>query len=223
MDTLFPGQAVTASFSYPFQQTITNQDELRALIGTPGEIAIRKEIPFLDDHCRTFIANAPIVLVGTAGASGRADVSPRGDGPGFALVLDAHTLLIPDRPGNRRVDSFQNILENPHVGLLFIIPGIEETLRVNGMAMLVRDGDLMERMTAQGRSPQLAIAVQVEEAFLQCAKALKRSKLWQQETWPGRGVLATMGKMMLDQTKICGASAEEINTQIEESYVTRLY
>lgn len=223
MDTLSPGQALTTTFAYPFHQTITNRDELRALIGMPGEIAIRKEIAFLDEHCRAFIAHAPFVLVGTAGASGRADVSPRGDGPGFALVLDAHTLLIPDRPGNRRVDSFQNILENPHVGLLFIIPGIEETLRVNGLAMLVRDADLLERMSAQGKTPQLAIAVQVEEAFLQCAKALKRSHLWQQETWPGRGVLATMGKMMLDQTRICGASADEIETQIEESYVTRLY
>jgi uncharacterized protein len=207
----------------PFQQPVTSLAELRALVGAPSELALRKELSALDEHCRTFIALAPFVLVGTAGATGRVDVSPRGDAPGFALVLDEHTVVIPDRPGNRRIDSFQNILENPHAGLLFVIPGVEETLRVNGRAMLVRDPDVLARMSAQGKIPLIGIAVHVEEAFLQCAKAFRRSRLWQQESWPERSVLPSAGKIWLDQTKPAGTTAEQLNCQIEESYVTRLY
>jgi PPOX class probable FMN-dependent enzyme len=213
----------TTAASYPFRHPLTSLAELRGLIGSPGELAIRKELSALDAHCRTFIAHAPFVLVGTSGASGRTDVSPRGDGPGFALVLDAHTVVIPDRPGNRRIDSFQNILENPHAGLLFVIPGVDETLRVNGRATLVRDPDVLERMSAQGKTPILALAVHVEEAFLQCAKALRRSRLWQPETWPDRSVLPTGGQIWLDQTRPADTTAEELDCRIEASYVTNLY
>jgi uncharacterized protein len=208
---------------FPFRHPISSLEELRVLVGTPGELAVRKELSTLDEHCRTFIAHSPFVLVGTAGASGRADVSPRGDGPGFALVLDDRTIAIPDRPGNKRVDSFQNILENPHVGLLFVIPGVEETLRVNGGARLVRDPELLERMAAQGKTPHLALAVHVEEAYLQCAKSLRRSRLWQPETWPERSILPTGGKIWLDQTRPANTTAEELDSRIEESYVTNLY
>lgn len=208
---------------YPFRDQVTSPEDLRALIGMPGELALRKELSALDVHCRTFIAHAPFVLIATAGASGRADVSPRGDAPGFALVLDDHTVVIPDRPGNRRVDSFQNILENPHAGLLFMIPGVDETLRVNGRATLVRDPELLERMRAQGKAPLLALAVHVEEAFLQCAKALRRSQLWKTETWPDRSALPSGGQIWLDQTKPANTTVEELDCQIEASYVTNLY
>jgi PPOX class probable FMN-dependent enzyme len=218
--TVIPTSTASA---YPFRHPIATIEELRALIGMPGELAVRKELAALDAHCRTFIAHAPFVLVGTAGASGRVDVSPRGDGPGFALVLDEQTVVIPDRPGNKRVDSFQNVLENPHAGLLFVIPGVEETLRVNGRATLVRDPDVLERMSAQGKTPLLALAVHVEEAFLQCAKALRRSRLWQPETWPDRSMLPSGGRIWLDQTKPANTTAEELDCRIEASYVTNLY
>ena len=208
---------------YRFQQPITSLAELRGLLGEPVELAVRKELTALDEHCRTFIAQSPFVLVGTAGAFGGVDVSPRGDGPGFALVLDDQTLVIPDRPGNRRVDSLRNILENPHVGLLFVIPGIHETLRVNGRAQLIRDPDVLARLTAQGKVPVLALAVHVEEAFLQCGKAFRRSRLWQPESWPDRSVLPSPGTIFADHAKLTDTTAQELDCAIEEAYLTRLY
>jgi PPOX class probable FMN-dependent enzyme len=216
-------ERATTTPSYPFRHPVMSIAELREVVGIPGELAVRKELSALDSHCRTFIAHAPFVLVGTAGASGRVDVSPRGDGPGFAMVLDAHTVVVPDRPGNKRVDSFQNVLENPHAGLLFVIPGVDETLRVNGRATLVRDSDLLERMSAQGKVPVIALAVHVEEAFLQCAKALRRSQLWKPESWPDRSVLPSGGQIWLDQTKPSNTTAEELDCRIEASYATNLY
>ena len=209
--------------TFPFQQPVTSMDEVRDIIGAPSEMALRKELSSLDQHCRAFIAQSPFVLVGTAGASGRCDVSPRGDAPGFVLVLDDKTLLIPDRPGNRRIDSFQNVLENPHVGLLFIVPGVEETLRLNGRAMLVRDAALLQRMSAQGKTPTIAIAVEIEEAFLHCAKAFRRSRLWDAGTWPERSALPSLGKILLDQLKPADTSAAEIDCALEDAYARNLY
>ncbi len=209
--------------AYRFRDVVSTEAELREVIGEPSELVLRKQLPALDGHCRAFIARSPFVLVGTAGAGGRCDVSPRGDGPGFALVLDERTLLIPDRPGNRRVDGFRNVLENPHVGLLFVIPGMEETLRVNGRACIVRDADLLGRMAVGGKTPTLALAVEVEEAFLHCAKAFKRSRLWQAETWPDRADLPSLGKMLLDQVRLPDTTAETLDAAIEESYAKRLY
>jgi uncharacterized protein len=127
----------------PFRDAVTSEEALRALVGRPSELAIRKEISYLDAHCRAFIARSPFVLIATSGASGRADVSPKGDPPGFVQVLDEHRLVIPDRPGNRRLDGMRNLLENPHVGLLFLIPGLEETLRVKGRAWIIRDEEIL--------------------------------------------------------------------------------
>ena len=209
--------------AYPFRQVVSSEAELREAIGEPSELVLKKQLPALDAHCRAFIARSPFVLVGTAGSTGGCDVSPRGDGPGFVLVLNERTLLIPDRPGNRRIDSFRNVLANPHVGLLFVVPGVEETLRVNGRACLVRDADLLARMAVGSKTPTLALAVEVEEAFLHCAKAFKRSRLWQAETWPDRAALPSLGKMLLDQVKPSGTTAEELDAAIEESYAKRLY
>ena len=176
------GRASTAP-CFPFRHQVTSLEELRGLIGTPGELAVRKELSALDAHGRTFIAHAPFVLVGTAGASGRVDVSPRGDAPGFALVLDGHTVVIPDRPGNRRIDSFQNVLENPHAGLLFVIPGVEETLRVNGRARISVEDAVLDATTIDGRRPKVAVVVEVVECYIHCAKALRRSGVWDPATW----------------------------------------
>ncbi len=202
--------------TYPFQNVIRSEAELREIVGQPRDLVLRKQLPALDAHCRAFIARSPFVLVGTANARGDCDVSPRGEGPGFVLILDDRTLLIPDRPGNKRVDALRNVLENPHVGLLFIIPGMEETLRVNGRASLVRDPDLLDRMRAEGHAPALAIGVSIDEAFLHCAKAFKRSHLWQSESWPDRSEMPTMGEMLMDQVRPAGTTAEDLDRQSAE-------
>jgi PPOX class probable FMN-dependent enzyme len=153
------------------------------VISPPGEPALRKEISYIDEHCRALIARSPFLLLGTSDAEGRCDVSPKGDVPGFVKVLDGQTLVIPDRPGNHRADSLQNILQNPHIGLLFIIPGVEWTLRVNGGATIVRDGDIRAMCAVGGKAPALAIAVQVEEAYLHCPKCFIRAGVWDSESW----------------------------------------
>ena len=206
-----------------FHDTVRTEAELREIIGTPSELAVGKQLDRLDRYCRAFIALSPFVLVATFDASGACDVSPRGDAPGFVAVLDEKTLAIPERPGNRRLDSLLNVLETGAVGLLFLVPGFEETLRVNGRASVVRDADVLERTAARGRLPTVAIGVEVEECFLHCAKAFKRSGLWDEEGWPERSVLPPLGQMFRDQRAVPGASAEDLEGRIEESYAKRLY
>jgi uncharacterized protein len=208
----------TATFSH----VVSSKDELRAIIGMPSEVAIRKQIAALDEHCRAFIAQSPFVLVGTSNAEGRCDVSPRGDGPGFVMVLEDGMLLIPERPGNRRVDTLLNIIENPRVGLLFLIPGIEETLRVNGRAAIIRDPDLLERMAVQGKTPLLATAVEVDEAFIHCAKAFKRSRLWDEDARPPRSAVPSLARMAIDHAQIPNCTVEELEEALEKDY-KRLY
>jgi PPOX class probable FMN-dependent enzyme len=206
-----------------FRQVITGEDQLREILGHPIEMAVKKQISTLDQHCRDFIARSPFLLIGTANGAGVCDVSPKGDPPGFVQVLDDNTLVIPDRPGNRRADTLVNILENPQVGLLFMIPGIEDTLRVNGRAHIVQDEELLERTAVQGRKPLLTIVVDVEEAFLHCAKAFKRSRLWAAESQAPRGELASLAKMVMDHTGYDACTLHELEEKVEESYKTELY
>ena len=206
----------------PFKDVVTSVEELRTLVGEPSELARKKELPALDAHSRAFIARSPFLLLATASAAGRCDVSPKGDAPGFVLVLDDTRLVIPDRPGNRRLDGMRNLLENPHVGLIFLIPGKEETLRVNGRAWITRDDDLLARMTMMGKRPQLGIGVEVEECFLHCAKAFRRSRLWQTTEWPQPSELTSMAQMLVDQTRP-GMTVEQMAERLEEGYRTRLY
>ena len=182
-----------------FKDIVTSREELRALFGSPSERAVQKDRGRLDVHTRAFIARSPFVLMATAGASGRCDVSPKGDAPGFVTVLDDRHLVVPDRPGNNRIDGFTNIVENPHVGLIFLIPGREDTLRVNGRAFIVRDEEILVRLEAQGKRPKVAIGVEIEECFLHCAKAFKRSGLWERERWPDVAGLPSMARMLWDQ------------------------
>ena len=190
--------------------------ELRAVLGEPTERAVQKQLAALDKHCRAFIARSPFLVLSTANAAGGCDASPKGDRPGFVLVLDDHTLVIPDRPGNRRADSLLNILQNPHVGLLFLIPGMGETLRVNGSASLVRDQALLERLAVDGKKPQLAIVVKVEECYLHCAKALLRSQLWDPARFMPRGEMPSLAQMIQDQIRPPGRSDEEHARMVEE-------
>jgi len=206
-----------------FRQIVKNEDELRQVLGHPNELSLGKEIHALDEHCRNFIARSPFLLIGTANADGKGDVSPKGDPAGFVQVLDDNTLVIPDRPGNRRADSLVNLLENPQVGLLFMVPGVEETLRINGTATIVRDEELLGRMTVQGKQPLLGIVVEVREAFLHCAKAFKRSHLWAAESQITRSELPSLAEMVLDHTNDQSCTLEELEEHIEVANRTTMY
>jgi PPOX class probable FMN-dependent enzyme len=201
--------------------TIDTVEELRARYGHAGETAELKRIPRLDIHCRTLIAASPFVVLGTSDAEGNQDVSPRGDPPGFVKVLDDTTLLLPDRPGNRLLDSLQNVLANPQVGMLFMIPGMNETLRVNGTAELVTDPDLLAACAVDGKTPQSGLKVTVKEAYLHCAKAFLRSKLWDPKVQVDRKSLPTLGRMIADQ--IAGLDADKVDENVEQAYRNSLY
>jgi PPOX class probable FMN-dependent enzyme len=162
---------------------ITSYEELRELLGTPSARAANKERRALHARDRQWLAASPFCLLATAGADGTCDVSPKGDPPGFTLVLDDTTIAVPERPGNRRADGYRNILANPHVGLLYLLPGRTDTLRINGRARLVRDAEFFDDMVVKGHRPILAIVVEIEQIFYHCAKAFLRSELWRPETW----------------------------------------
>jgi uncharacterized protein len=204
---------------------ITTEAELRARFAAPGRLAILKQLDRLDHNCRRFIALSPFLCLASARPDGLADNSPRGDAPGFVQVLDERTLLIPDRPGNNRLDSMANILHNPNVGLLFFIPGVTETLRVNGRARLTGSPELLARFEVRGRAPKAAIVVEVVEAFLHCSKALIRSRLWEDDAKVDRQALPTLGRMIAEA--VDGRAAQETVAEydriIERSIEERLY
>jgi uncharacterized protein len=166
-----------------FSQKVKTEGELLSLLGEPNEMARKKVINCVDQHCRDFIAQSPFIILSSSSGS-CCDASPRGDAPGFVSVLDNNHLLIPERRGNKRMDSLRNILKNPYVGLLFLILGMGETLRVNGKATLVKDEELLQQLEVEGKVPLIGILVEVEECFIHCAKAFKRSSLWEPEHWP---------------------------------------
>ncbi|HEY7190183.1 MAG TPA: pyridoxamine 5'-phosphate oxidase family protein [Steroidobacteraceae bacterium] len=206
-----------------FDAVVTSEQQLREIVGVPSDRAKRKERSLLDDHCRAFIARSPFLLMATSGADGRCDVSPKGDGPGFVHVLDDRRLVIPDRPGNKRLDGMVNLLANPHVGLLFLVPGREETLRVNGRAWITRSEDLLLRMTVNGKTPLLGIGVEVEQCFLHCPKAFMRSHLWRHEDWPEPDALPSMACVLYDQIRPEGLTLQDYETDIDEGNKKRLY
>jgi len=205
---------------------IKDEQTLRSLFQAQTPLAAQKCQTELDKHAEDFIRRSPFLCIGTQGPGGRADVSPRGDPAGFVRVLDPHTLAIPDRPGNNRLDSLANILANPSVGILFIIPGFDDTLRVNGRATLVTDPDIVSGMSINGRVPKLAIVVRVNEVFMHCAKAFRRSRLWDPHQFQDRATMPSLSKIILDQTT--GAPRDEgrmrkIDDDLEEEYKRTLY
>ncbi len=190
-------------------------EQLRAVYPEPPARSWQKEVDHLDEHCRRFIALSPFVLVASADAQGRCDVSPKGGPPGFVRVLDEHRLLIPDATGNRRLDSFRNMLENPQVGTIFLIPGMRETLRVNGRITLSCDPELTDGLETGGRPAKLALIVTAETAYLHCAKALIRSKLWQSDTWPERDELPSAAEILTDHIGIGDLAASAVALEEE--------
>lgn len=200
---------------------IRTQDELRREYGPVNPLADKKVLPVLDRFCRDFIALSPFLVLASSDGAGRADASPRGDAPGFVAVLDESRLLIPDRIGNKRVDSFGNILASPGVGLVFMVPGIAETLRVNGTGEITRDPALLEPLAAQGKVPNAGLIVRVEEAFFHCGKALIRSKLWDPSRQVERSAFPTLGRIIAEQTEAVAVDVAE--TTMEEAYRLRLY
>lgn len=201
---------------------LKSEDELRRRFPVSVERAKLKVLSELDKHCADFIARSPFLCIGTSRPDGCADVSPRGDPPGFVHVADAHTLLIPDRPGNNRLDTMSNIMHNPKVGLIFFIPGLGETLRVNGDARIIDDEAELARFEFRRHIPKVAIAVNVQEAFVHCAKAIKRSRLWDEDAKMDPKTFARIGDIISDHIR-GGKSGDEIEAILKENYRTQLY
>jgi len=206
-----------------FTDQIRSAEELATIIGTPSALAIKKELKSLDENMLQFIAHSPFVVISTHSASGQCDASPRCDAAGFVHVVDDRTMLIPDRPGNRRVDTFRNILETGRIGLLFLVPGVGETLRVNGRAAIIRDEAWLTPLSAQGKRPLVAVAVAVEECFLQCAKALLRSKLWEPHERPDSRSLPCAAEMLNDHVQMPEFDAAKIQALLDGAYKNNLY
>ncbi|MEU2612924.1 pyridoxamine 5'-phosphate oxidase family protein [Micromonospora sp. NPDC007271] len=200
---------------------ITSPGELRELLGPPMQRALDKERTVLHARDREWLAASPFCLVATAGADGSCDVSPKGDPPGFTLVLDESTIAIPERPGNRRADGYRNILANPHVGLIYLIPGRTDTLRINGRARLVRDAPYFADMVVKGHRPLLAIEVAIEQVFSHCPKAFLRSELWQPETWQP-DVLPTRARLV-KEVEAPTASLADLERHYGPDYVKTIY
>lgn len=196
---------------------IESREELRKVYPPPGDLPLRKELRRLDAHARKFLDLSPFVLIGTQDRDGNADVTPKGDRPGFAQALDDYTILVPDRPGNNRLDSWENLLINPSIGMLFVIPGMNETLRVNGEARLTVDDELRLRLAVDGRPAISVLVVKIGAVYLHCAKAFMRSKLWDHEAWPARSEMPTLGEILRDQLALPQNTAE-LDSALAESY-----
>ena len=195
---------------------VASEAQLRERYDTPKDMILKLKLARLDEHARRFISLSPFLVLATRG-----DASPKGDAPGFVRVVDDTTLLIPDRAGNNKLDTLRNILDDPAVGMIFLIPGFNETLRVNGNARVTMDPDLLAPLAVDGKAPKSGIVVDVEEVYLHCGKALIRAKLWDPAARTDRAAMPTMGRMVADQ--IAGLDADEVETGYQEALKTRLY
>ena len=194
-----PHEAADAAAAFPLASVLENEDDLRAVYRRPRDTVVAKNIHQIDDHFRRFIGLSPFLCMGTTGADGRGDTTPRGGEPGFVHVLDSTHLAMPDRPGNNRIDSLVNIVERPGVGLVFLIPGFEDALRVNGTARITTDEALMSRFIVDGKPPLTVIVITVHEAYLHCGKAVRRAGLWDAASQVDRGTFPSAGQIYRDQ------------------------
>jgi uncharacterized protein len=204
------------------EHRLTDEAALREVIPAAG-ISAGKVLDHLDEHCRRFLEHATFALVATWDAEGRADVSPKGDPPGFIEIIDDRTLAIPDRPGNGRIDTFLNVIQRPSVGLIVLVPGILETCRISGRGSVTRDPDLLDRMVVGAKRPKLALVVEVGEAFVHCGKAIRRGGLWTGEHVVDRSSFPTMGQMLHDHTEPDGLSREELSAIAADDLEHNMY
>ena len=219
---LLENEGVKIESGYIPEQVVTTTEAVHNILGEQFDNQVNKVIDHIDDHCRAWIARSPFVVVSSASATGAMDVAPRGDPPGFVRVLDSKTLALPDRPGNHRADTFRNVLENPHVGLMFIVPNRREVVRVSGTAMVVTDGPLLESMAVGDKVPSLALIIRVHEAMFHCGKAMIRSHMWEPDLWAPVDGLPTYGRALVDHGALSSpVEAVERLTHLNEKY--RLY
>ena len=205
-----------------FREVVSTDEELRAVVGEPPSHSVAKVVTAIDRIARTFIEHAPFAFVASVGEAGRLDVSPRGDPAGFVKVLDEHTLAVPDRLGNRRLDTFHNVLRNPSVGIIFLIPGVTHTLRVSGKAIIVRDDSLRDTMKMNGKAPDHVLVVGVERVFGHCPKCMIRSGLWRPDTWGDPTAVPSFAEMLVAHAKP-QKSVDQMQTIIERGNKERLY
>jgi len=207
---------------WTFEKVINSGQELRELMGYPSEIVARKTINYIDEHCRSFIESSPFITIATSDLKGNLDVSPKGDPAGFVKILSATQLAIPDRPGNKKADTLTNIIQNPHIGLIFLIPGVNETLRVNGEAKIVTDQKVLELLSCNGKPPAIAIIVNVKEAFLHCAKCMIRSNLWRKTEVTQERTVPSLAKALVDHGKL-EITVKQLDDMIKDDEKTNLY
>ncbi|HXC50553.1 MAG TPA: MSMEG_1061 family FMN-dependent PPOX-type flavoprotein [Candidatus Limnocylindrales bacterium] len=201
---------------------IENEEQIEELLGSPSQMVQQKIFDHVDEYAAAFIAKSPLLLVATSDRDGRLDVSPKGDAPGFVSIEDSKTLLLPERIGNRLAFGFRNILSNPRIALIFVVPGTTETLRLSGTAELTRDPALLERLSAKGKPALLVTRVAVEECFFHCGKAFIRSALWQPGTWP-EGYRVNFGRQLAKRMGGGDDVVEKVEEALVDSYTNRLY
>jgi PPOX class probable FMN-dependent enzyme len=207
---------------HPFDGALQHVEQLREHYDSPMEVAVRKDIGRVDDLCRRLIAAAPMVFVATFARDGRCDVSPRGGPPGFVTVLDERHLAIPDATGNRRLDTLENVVDSGRVALIFVIPGRDTTLRVNGAAVVSADPELLGNVTPVGKPPKTAIVVEAEEVYTHCPKAFVRSKLWDPATWPDPADLPTSAEVSLAHQRNPELTLEQVKQRERDALLYRL-
>ena len=205
------------------EDPILDEKDLRGIYDQPHDIAVKKVLLRLDEHFRNYIELSPFLVLSTVRDDGYCDASPRGDAPGFVKVIDDKSIFLPDRPGNNRLDSMTNILKNPGIGMLFMIPGLEETLRINGTARLVSDVNLLSSSIVKGKTPKSGLLILIHECYIHCGKALRRSKLWDSESRITKGAYPSIGKIIADQVAPPGKSVEELEKIEEDGYRNKLY
>ncbi|MCA9877171.1 MAG: pyridoxamine 5'-phosphate oxidase family protein [Thermomicrobiales bacterium] len=204
-----------------YAERVSSLEQLYEINGVPHESIVNKHTSYLTPLLEEFITAAPFFLIATADGAGNCDVSPKGDPPGAVRVLDRRTIVVPDRPGNRRVDGHRNVLENPHVGLIFIIPNVDETVRVNGRAFLTADPALMQTMAVKGKAPKLGMVVEIDEVYMHCARAFLRSGMWKPETWPDPDTIPTLNAIWCEQKDM--PPPDESQGKRNEEYRSTLY